>query len=358
MISALNLENFRLFESLSLSFDSRSVIFSGANGQGKTSILEAIFYLSNLRSFRTARIREMRRLGSSFFRISGVVSREKWRSNLEIEQENTLPKKLKIDGVPVTRASDFSGSFRTIAFLPDDIGIVSGTSRVRRRFLNMFISMLDKEYFIALQQYCAALKNRNILLRIPSSDPEILKSYHPVLAQNGFFIQKKREAYLKLLTDSMKGILTEIRPEFKNFSILKRSPHDPDSPSDYRKRLDDRIAYDRESAFTTTGPHLDQFDFIASGRNLRIYGSTGQKRIIAFALKMAEFDIACTREESRKNTVVLVDDATHDLDYRTRNAFFERIQTAGQLFFTFTDLEDKPLFHQSKIIALAGGKAS
>lgn len=358
MISALTLENFRLFKSLSLSFDSRAVILSGANGQGKTSVLEALFYLSNLRSFRTSRVREMCRLGAGSFRMSCAISMGKWDSLLEVEQENTVPKKLRIDGVPTARASDFSGRFRTIAFLPDDIGIISGTSRVRRRFLDMFISMLDKEYFIALQHYSTALKNRNFLLRSPSFDPETLKSFHPALAENGFFILKKRGSYLKLLADAMKGILAEIRPEFKTFTILRRAANDPVSADDFQKRLDSRIEYDRQSAFTTTGPHLDQFDFAAGGKNLRIYGSNGQKRIAAFALKMAAFDIACAREESRKNTAVLVDDVTRDLDYRARNAFFERIQTAGQLFFTFTDLEDNPLFHQAQIITLSGGKAT
>lgn len=356
MINSLSLENFRNFEALQLSFDAPSVIISGANGQGKTSVLEAVFYLANLRSFRTAKLREMRKLGTEYFRLKCSLSTTKWHTKLEVE--NTIARKLKIDDVPVSKASDFTGKIQTVAFLPDDPEIIGGTSLLRRRFFDMFISMMDQNYFTALQLYSGALKERNFLLRSERQfDPQIIRSYHPILAENGALIVQKRYDYAHILMDSMRSIFEVIRPEFSHFSVKMRAQKETFSAEEFQKKLDERIEQDKERGFTALGPHLDDFDFIANGKNLRIYGSNGQKRIISFALKMAEFDIVSAKEEARKNTIVIVDDATGDLDYKTKTAFFDKIRNAGQLFFAFTDIDNDPLFNRSQIITLANGAA-
>ncbi len=355
MISKLGLENFRNFERLDLLFQAPSVILTGANGQGKTSVLEAVYYLANLRSFRTAKNREMRKIGTDFFRLNCTVTGGKWDSVLRIE--NTDIRRFSIDGISVSKASDFTGKFRTVAFLPDDIDIIGGTSMLRRRFFDMFISMMDRNYFIALQQYCAALKERNFLLKSNSCELAVLKAFHPILSENGSFIVKRRLEYMKILSDSMKMIFEEIRPEFSSFSIRMRTSGETETPETFLNRLNERIESDKERGYTTFGPHLDDFDFIANGKNLRIFGSNGQKRITSFALKMAEFDIVSAGEEANKNTIVIVDDATGDLDFRTKSAFFDKIRNAGQLFFAFTDIEQNPLFARSQIITLSNGKA-
>lgn len=355
MIASLSLENFRNFGLLDLKFKDRSIILTGANGQGKTSVLEAIFFLANLRSFRTLKVREMQKLGTGFFRLSCILNGGAWNTKLELE--NSDVRRLRIDGVPVPRASGFTGRVRTIAFLPDDSAIIGGSAILRRRFFDMFISMTDPNYFTALQLYSRALKERNFLLRSPSFDPEILRSYHPILAENGSFIMKKRREYAKMLTDSMRLIFEKIRPEFQSLSVKMRYSREIDSSEAFLRRLDTHIEYDRERGCTACGPHLDDFDFVVNDRNLRIYGSNGQKRIASFALKMAEFDIVGASAEQRKNTVVIVDDATGDLDYRTKNAFFDKIHTAGQVFFAFTDIENNPVFNRSQIITLSSGKA-
>ena len=347
MIQRLTLENFRNFGSLDLSFDSSSVIISGSNGKGKTSVLEALFFLSNLRSFRTLKINEMKKLGTDSFRIACTVSGEKWNTNLEVQYNAANIRQLKMDGISVSRSSEFAGKFKTIAFLPDDSSIIGGTSQIRRRFLDMFISMVDHSYFAALQQYSAALKVRNYLLKADSTDRDVLNSYHPILAENGAAIVRKRNEYIHILKDSMRMILSEIRPEFQSFTIRMKGNRETENADSFLEKLNTKLEYDKARGFTTIGPHLDDFDFIANDKNLRIYGSNGQKRITSFALKMAEFDIV-----GGKNTIVIIDDATGDLDYRTKNLFLEKIQTAGQIFFTFTDIENTPFFNRSQIISL------
>lgn len=204
-----------------MSFQSRSVIFRGANGQGKTSLLESIFFIANLRSFRTSQTREIKKIGSQSFRLGVSIKRnEKWNTRLELEAGNI--RSLKIDGLPVSKASDFTGRIKTIAFLPDDPFIINGPSQLRRRFFDMFICMLDREYFTALQHYSSALKSRNFILKSRNLNRDILLSYNSLLAYSGEKIIKLMLKYSQLLSDGMKNILREIRPELADFRIRMR----------------------------------------------------------------------------------------------------------------------------------------
>lgn len=354
MVDSLQLARFRVFSSVSLRFESRSVVFCGSNGQGKTTLLEALFYLANLRSFRTSRASEMIRIGAPSATLSASVSFAGWDRTLEIELGET--RRLKTDGKPVSRASAFAGSFNTVTFLPDDPEIVTGRSQVRRKFLDMFVSMLDRGYFLALQRYCAALKNRNCLLRGKPFDPELVKAYHPVMASCGAEIVRKRALHLRVLSDYMRELLLRLRPELSDFQIRNRSMRETENEEAFRTRLDQSVAKDAMKGFTSFGPHLDDFDFVADDKNLRLYGSRGQCRTVSFALKMSEFDIVRNHSMSKDNTVVLVDDATGDLDSVAREAFFEKIAEARQVFSTCTDLANVPS-SDSQIVNISSGRA-
>ena len=175
IIERLELENFRNFSRSELHFSSDTVFFEGTNGQGKTSLLEAVFYLANLRSFRTLKINELKKIGSPDFNLAAEIRRPQgWKSVLTVKAGQV--RSLWIDRVPVGKASDFTGKIKTIPFLPDDPLIVSGPSILRRRFFDMFISMLDRGYFIGLQNYGQALRSRNFLLKSSNCNRDILHS--------------------------------------------------------------------------------------------------------------------------------------------------------------------------------------
>lgn len=360
MLTRLHLENFRNFRSVDLSFTSKSVLFTGGNGQGKTSLLEAVFYLSNLRSFRTPRIRELKRIGTDFFRISAELSGGKWNRTLMVECGGDGRRRFCADSANVHKASDFAGHFHTVAFLPDDPDILTGQSMLRRRFFDMFISMLDKEYFSALQTYASALRARNFLLKSQSQrfDSDILNSYTPMLADSGSYIVRERFRCAKLLSEKMSQIFTEIRPEFSDFSVRMRSLKESSDADFFRSRLNYLTERDRQRGFTSFGPHTDDFDFLLNGKSLRIYGSRGQCRIFSFALKLAEFEIVNSGSFSGNQTLVLVDDATGDLDQNARNSFFEKISSAGQIFHAVTHVGDCPeILNHSQIITVSDGTA-
>jgi len=355
MVNSLMLQNFRSFESVSLHFDEPSVFLCGSNGQGKTSLLEALFYLANLRSFRTSRTSEMIRLHAPSAVIGASVSFRDWSRQLAVELGET--RKLIIDGKHVTRASEFAGSFNTVTFLPDDPEIIMGRSQVRRKFLDMFISMLDHGYFIALQTYYNGIKNRNCLLRMKDANDDVIRSYHPALAKYGAEIVQAREIHLRILSDFMRNILSELKPELADMQLKLRTIHELSDPKIFEEKLERNLDRDRMNGYTTIGPHLDDFDFIADGKSLRLYGSRGQCRATSFALKEAEFDIVKNHSMSKDNTVVIVDDATGDLDKKTQEAFYHKISDAKQIFCSFTEIPDIFLTQKSQIVHISAGRA-
>ena len=364
MLTELAIKNFRVFTDSLLHFDSPKVVFSGGNGQGKTTLLESIFFLANVRSFRTLKADEICTIGTPSFSIRGVHERKNWKSTLQIHYGEGK-RVLQIDHVPVTKTSDFTGRMRCIAFLPEDPAIISGTSLLRRRFLDMFISLLDKEYFIALQNYSSALRSRNFLLKNGKEEPEkiknILDSYNTLLSANGAVIVQKRQQYMLLLCQETKKRLSLIRPELENFRIRMRCHESTFDRDLFRKKLENDLKRDMLKGFTSTGPHQDDFDFTVDEKSLRSYGSRGQLRTVSFALKLAEFHILKASGEvpgsAGSENIVLVDDVLGDLDSRAKEAFFSEAAGKDQIFYTFTEIPPELDKKELQVWKISDGKA-
>lgn len=355
IIEKLLLENFRNFNFSELDFTSDAVFFTGGNGQGKTSLLEAIFFLIHLRSFRTLKLNDMKKIGTPSFHLSLTFRRLKgWKSVLEVEAgQNRM---LKVDRVSVSKASDFTGKLKTVAFLPDDPLIVSGPSALRRRFLDMFISMLDRDYFVELQNYSQALRSRNFLLKSGSRDLDILSSYSSVLASSGSKIVQKRKKYVSLLSDLMRKLFMEMYPSLSNFSIHMLYNRETEERKSYLDKMEHDLKKDLQRGFITFGPHLDDFDFIFDEKPMRSFGSRGQCRMTSLILKLAELEAVRQQENALQDTVVLVDDAAADLDIHAREAFLEKISAAGQTFFAFTEIPAEFQLKKSDKFTIQEGK--
>lgn len=364
MLTELEVKNFRVFADCLLHFDTPKVVFKGGNGQGKTTLLESIFFLANIRSFRTLKAQEICSIGSSFFSIRGIHERRNWKSTLQIHYGEGK-RLLQIDHVPVSRTSDFTGRMRCIAFLPEDPSIISGTSLLRRRFFDMFISLLDKEYFMALQNYSFSLRSRNFLLKNSKEDPEkiksILDSYNTLLADHGALIVKKRLQYMLLLSQETQKKLSLIRPELENFQIRMRYHESTVNRDLFQKKLENDLRRDILKGFTSSGPHQDEFEFIVDEKSLRSYGSRGQLRTVSFALKLASFHILKEAGEmpgsAGSENIVLVDDVLGDLDSRAKEAFFTEVAGKDQIFYTFTEIPPEIDKKSLQVWKILDGKA-
>lgn len=348
MLKNIKLKNFRSFETAEFDLSAPSTVFSGANGRGKTSVLEAVYYVSTLRSFRTSKIRELRRIGSKGFELRLAMDRG-GRWNRELKVEDLTERRLFFDNVPVRRASEFADSFKCVVFLPDDPVILTGSPVFRRRFLDMFICMMERTYFSALQRYAAALKNRNFLLKTRRVDRAMLSTYASILANDGSYIVRERVELLSLLEKKVRLVLSAIRPELQNLTLVSRHSPDTLEAGRFLDKLERSVEKDMERSMTLTGPHVDDFDVLCDGKSLRYYGSRGQCRMVSLALKLAEFELVSEMEDE---VVVLVDDAVGDLDHRARESFISRLKSAKQILYAFTELPDENWFDGANQIVL------
>jgi len=354
MISRLVLKDFRNYIDFDLQLKSRVNVFVGENGQGKTNILESIYFLSMLRSFRTSQVRDIKRLGSNGFYIGAKIDTGLgWQKQLEVEYFNT--RKLKVDNNPVGRASEFIRQIRAVAFSPEDISIVTGNSGLRRRFIDMMIATLIPGYLSALQNYQTALKSRNALLRSHKADENTIKAYETILAQNGVVITKYRQEYIKILSDEIRTLLNGFKDGDINFTIRYKVQSGSTNEEAYLKRLDSDRKKDMHRGQTSFGPQIDDFDIFFNSKLLRSFGSTGQCRLISLCMKMAKVNIFSASQDSNDSLVVLVDDVTGELDMQTKSSFYQVINKAEQAFFTFTEEPHDDYFSDADTFHIKSG---
>ncbi len=355
MISRLVFRNFRNYSEQVLDLNSRLNVFIGENGQGKTNLLEAVFFLSTLRSFRTSKVRDLKKLGSDGFYLGTKIN--KGDSNpLFLEVEYSGLRRIKVNGENISRSSEFIRHMKVVVFSPEDINIVTGNSGLRRRFLDMLISILEPSYMTALNDYLTALKSRNTVLRSENPNIGTVKAYERILAEKGSIIVSKRKEFLKALKEEVKSILSNFSERENKFTIRYRPQPETESLERYLDKLEQERNRDIDKGFTGSGPQLDEIDFLLNNKLLRNYGSTGQCRLVSLCLKMAQVNLFRKNEASlNRQLIVLVDDVTGELDRQTRKFFFNVIDSATQSFFTFTEKPEDEYFSEAEFFKVNNG---
>ena len=361
MLERLHLINWRNYHQTALDFSGgRLNVFYGPNGAGKTNLLEAIFFLGILRSFRAGQLREVIRQGTSTAIIEGdCLRRGTYRERLRVEITPGARRRLSIDEMPIGRSSDFIRRNLPVAFTPNDIQLVAGTSALRRRFTDMSLSLLDGEYLRNLNDFTQALRQRNALFKHPRSrtGEAVAASFEPVLAQTACFIVRQRKDFIKRLETETRTLLRGLnKPDDAGFAI-RYVPDYPENPAEYLEKLRKDRPKEWQRSHSLFGPQTDDFDFFYQGRLMRSYASTGQMRLVALHLKMAS--VTLLSEAAQKGggeVVVLVDDVTGELDEENTEQFFHTVNMADQAFFTLTASPLHPFFQKGKFFQLTAGK--
>ena len=207
MIEYLELKNFRNFRERNFQFSSKDIVLSGPNGSGKSSVLEALGYLSILRSFRGARSRELVTLGEHGFQLKCRYCCGARKNVLAVKESSEGKRELLIGGASPLRASDFIKEFRCVAFVPEDREIVSGASGCRRRFFDMMISSIDSSYLKSLSDFNRALMQRNRALKCGKGN--VAQHFDPELAQRSPEISMKRLKYASLISAKVNELMKE-----------------------------------------------------------------------------------------------------------------------------------------------------
>lgn len=340
-ITTLTLHNFRNVARGSYGFSASRVLFLGPNGAGKSNLLEAIGFLSVLRSFRGAPAREMVKLDEHDFTIAAKLDCGAYRKQLAV-RESPAGRELFEERKPVRRSSDFIRNFRTVVFAPEDRMIVAGGASYRRRFFDMLISVLEPKYFTALGDCNRALKQRNRALRAGGKG---VAYFDPVLAESAGVLTAFRREYAAMLEKEVNKLLAARGV----FGVRCRFSA-PEDAGEYLKLLGAERARELRRGATLCGPHLDDFEFLLDGKELRRCGSNGQIRLVSLYLKLAEF--ALIRRLAELPVLVLADDVTGELDAENTRRFFELTRMADQAFFTFTRRPEDPFFAEAQEVAL------
>ena len=207
LLEQLNLADFRNCESGEFHFSGEKVVFTGPNGTGKTNLLESIYFLSILRSFRSASGRELTRIGSRGFELSARVHSRGYPETLKVIQHGNRRETL-IGSSRIRRSSEFIREFRAVVFVPEDRNIAGGSSSFRRRFFDMLISTLDGTYLTRLADYSRALAQRNRALK-PPVNRSIVAAFEPELAANAPSIAALRRQYAGSVEQELNALLKQ-----------------------------------------------------------------------------------------------------------------------------------------------------
>ena len=360
-LNSIELHRFRNILQGKLCFSDRITLVVGRNGQGKTSLLEAVFFLAHAKSFRTSVLKELSTWDSdtSATSVKGIVSSNSGEKNLCCKLISGS-REVYLNDSRIQKASSFYGQLACIEFTPDHLEILKGQPRLRRIFLDRILAMCDSTYVDNLVAYQRALKNRNAVLRNSQQqiDYRELLPWDELLAVHGRIVVSKRldlavalkesfrRNYEFFLRDSSQGLSRAI--ESVDYELKSNLVNDSDllSPAELAANYETSFSTDRRRKSTSIGPHRDDLLFYLSGKHgcysARKLASQGQIRSIALALTLSAAEYL--EKSLSESPIILLDDVISELDKYRRAALFELLQgLSKQIIITATEADSNLL---------------
>jgi DNA replication and repair protein RecF len=334
----LVLHNFRNLEHVEVIPDRRFNVLWGANAQGKTNILEGIYLLGHMKSFRGAPSTELIRRQMTVGRLLGEVVSGEVLTTIELTF-NGQQKSARINGKSVANSSEFLGLFPTILFSPEEVGLVRGYPAGRRALLDRAVFQVDPSFLDRARAYQRCLQQRNRLLK-EGCDPPQLSSWDENLIVTGARLRLDRIGYLRRLVPQLQNIYRQITAgkEEADLHYPVRAGTEEELRERFRRELEQTAVQERRLGRTLAGPHRDDPYFLVGGHSLRQYGSQGQQRSFMLAFKTAQ--IIDLEAKIGHQPVLLLDDMTGELDSQRQEFFFQFLRhRQGQVFVTATELQ-------------------
>src|SRR2546423_2214954 len=332
-LESIAVRDFRNLERVDLELPAEGVAIIGDNGHGKTNFLEAIYYLQILRSVRDARDQDLTRFDASGFHVSAIAKSPSEHQIAIGFDKIGRRKKVTIDGATPRRLSDALGALPSVMFSPRDLDLVSGAPTERRRYIDLVLALTDKRYLNALQHYRANLVRRNAALRDAGrrggrSADERVAVWEPALAEHGTILIERRARWVEESGAEFTR-LSEMMGEQGRSEMRYVSPF---AESEARHDVllaafEEKRGLDIKRGLTHVGPHRDDLELTIDGRELRLFGSAGQQRTAAIALRMLE--AATIREHAGAEPILLLDDPFAELDTRRSTRILELLRQGG-----------------------------
>lgn len=354
IIKSIELQNFRNYEDLNISFDEGTNIFYGDNAQGKTNILEAAYLSGTTKSHKCSKDKEMIRFGEQEAHIRTVVVKKDKEYQIDMHLKNNRSKGIAINKVPIKKASELFGILNMVFFSPEDLNIIKNGPVERRRFLDSELCQLDKIYLSDLTTYNKILNQRNKLLKDMVYRPDLkdtLSVWDMQLVETGRKIIRRRKQFVDELNEIVHDIHYRISGE-KEDLLLQYEPSIEDIFfEDELFRVKER---DMRQCMTSVGPHRDDLLFSIGEVDIRKFGSQGQQRTSALSLKLSEIELV--KRSIHDTPVLLLDDVLSELDSNRQNYLLNSIHDT-QTLITCTGLDEfvKNRFQINKIFKVVQG---
>ena len=363
ILKQIELVNFRNYEKLKLKFYKGINILYGSNAQGKTNLLESIYFLGLTKSHRPIIDNNLIMNNKNSCSIEGIINNGKLDTKLKINFDSNN-KKLYIDNNFIKKVSDYISNLNIIIFCPDDLELIKSSPQVRRKYLNMELSQLYSNYYIVLNEYNKLLKIRNNYLKKYNKNEKVDDNYFDILTNylvdKAILLYKIRYKFINKINEYCSNIYKNImniesfyikyKPNIDNLNIF-----DDNFKNELLNLINNNKNMDIKFCCTLIGPHKDDFEFYLNDKNLKLYGSQGQQRAAVLTLKLSEIELF---KKYKENTpILLLDDIFSELDDNKKNNLLKYIVKDIQTIITTTDLNnlDKKLIKKSKIFKIENG---
>lgn len=378
-VQSLQLTNFRNYASLDVPFSPGKNIFLGNNGQGKTNLLEALYFLSHARSHRTSSDRELIRTGESFARIHALLENHHYEGRVQIEsvvkvEDERLRTTFKVNAHPLRSRSELLGHLPTVSFFLPDLLLLRGAPEDRRRWLDAAIVQYDKRHLTYLNEFQKVRQQKNRLLKGPMEliSRDHLMAWNIQFAATGAKVMASRLTYLSLIEDLAAVAYLELSDGRERFGMKYQSAildagdaGDAGGDESIRQnaggvavaagvsmlagrlvpdvqmletvmaqQLEAKMQDEIRRGTSLIGPHRDDIRFFLDGLEAEAYGSQGQQRSIVLALKLTE--LKCLTTKLQEPPVLLLDDVMAELDPDRQRLLVEHIHPESQVFITTT----------------------
>ena len=353
-LNRLFLRNFRNHSALKLSFPNRISVFTGSNGTGKTSILEAVSIIGSTRSFRAGKNEDFILRGQEYSSLNAEINSDGLTNSIRVDIFST-GKKLYVDDKQYRKIQNPIPGIASVVFSPGDHHIIEGDASERRQFLNRAAANIDPGYADSLSRYNKVLQQRNALLkklqRAGNSAKMAgiqLKIWDEQLVELGLSLILQRKAYIDLLAPRVKEEYQRISQKNDDFEVIYQpfSEQNINFGNDeflekakafFESSLAANIDRDLILQSTSIGPHRDEIQLILNANKVKFYASQGERRTCALALRLGE--VSLFRKIRKKAPVLLMDDISSELDKARRKSLVELLQQEdSQVFLTATEL--------------------
>ncbi len=348
-IRQLDVYQFRNYSRCSFQFDSYGIhCIYGKNAQGKTNLIEAIYFLSYLRSFRTNQLESMIQDTCDSMVVDAKLEINQRNENLKIVVNGQKKHLFRFQN-PVKKYSDFVGIVNAILFCPDDMAIFQQSPKYRRRFIDMELIKLSHTYTSTLSHYQKLLKQRNVVLKQEHVDSILLQTYTQQMIKDEITIMKQRHQFICELMQKAKSLYPFFskRPEqigaiYKTFSDVENVSVEV-LEDVYKKSESKDLLYKQ----TTLGIHKDDVEFQLNGKSIHEVASQGQKRSFLLAIKLGLAEIIY--EKTGEYPILLLDDVFSELDEFRKQQLIACLPKNMQIFITTTEHIDKSWFKNQKV---------